>query len=77
MIIFLEELVLPHNFTGTPEVTRFLAQEISPDTCVNILEEHRSALEAHEHLWGSRRITGKGIERHGRWTPKTDFAGGF
>lgn len=44
--LLVRHLVLPHGLAGTREIMRFLAQEISPDTYVNIMDQYRPAFKA-------------------------------
>lgn len=55
--LLVRHLVLPYDLAGTGEIMRFLAQEISPKTYVNIMDQYRPAFKAPYHLRMSRRIT--------------------
>ncbi|MGC9397680.1 MAG: radical SAM protein [Anaerolineae bacterium] len=46
--LLVRHLVLPGNLAGTAEVARFLAEEISTDTYVNVMAQYRPAYRAHE-----------------------------
>jgi putative pyruvate formate lyase activating enzyme len=39
--LLVRHLVMPEGLAGTPEVMRFLAREISPDTFVNVMDQYR------------------------------------
>jgi putative pyruvate formate lyase activating enzyme len=39
--LLVRHLVLPNGLAGTPEVVRFLAEEISPDTYLNLMDQYR------------------------------------
>ncbi len=39
--LLVRHLVMPHDLAGTPEVMRFLAREISPNTYVNLMDQYR------------------------------------
>lgn len=39
--LLVRHLVLPNGLAGTAEIVHFLAQEISPHTCVNIMDQYR------------------------------------
>ncbi len=39
--LLVRHLVLPNGLAGTSEVVRFLAQEISPDTYLNLMDQYR------------------------------------
>jgi len=55
--LLVRHLVLPYDLAGTREIMRFLAQEISPNTYVNIMDQYRPSFKAPYHLRMSRRIT--------------------
>lgn len=44
--LLVRHLVLPGNLSGTKEVLSFIAQEISPDTYVNLMDQYRPCGEA-------------------------------
>jgi putative pyruvate formate lyase activating enzyme len=44
--LLIRHLVLPSGLAGTGEVVRFLAQEVSPDTYVNIMNQYRPCHKA-------------------------------
>ncbi len=46
--ILLRHLVLPGGLAGTPEIMRFLAEEISRDTYVNIMGQYRPEYKVRE-----------------------------
>jgi putative pyruvate formate lyase activating enzyme len=41
--VLLRHLVMPGSVAGTPEIMRFLAQEVSPDTFINLMAQYRPA----------------------------------
>jgi putative pyruvate formate lyase activating enzyme len=47
--LLVRHLVLPNGLSGTPEVLRFLAEEISRDTYVNLMDQYRPCHQAREH----------------------------
>jgi putative pyruvate formate lyase activating enzyme len=49
--------VLPESLAGTDEVVRFLAEEISPDTYLNLMDQYRPAYKAHHFPELNRRIS--------------------
>jgi putative pyruvate formate lyase activating enzyme len=55
--LLVRHLVLPDGNAGTAEVMRFLAEEISPNTCVNVMDQYFPAHEAHRHPPFDRRIS--------------------
>ncbi len=44
--LLVRHLVLPEGIAGTEEVLRFLAQEISPDTYLNLMDQYRPCFKA-------------------------------
>ncbi len=55
--LLVRHLVLPDHVAGTQEVMRFLAQEISANTYVNIMDQYFPAYKAARDRRMSRRIT--------------------
>ena len=44
--LLVRHLVLPHNLAGSKEVMKFLAEQISADTYVNVMDQYRPAGKA-------------------------------
>jgi putative pyruvate formate lyase activating enzyme len=57
--LLLRHLVLPEGVAGTQEVVRFIAEEISKNTYVNIMDQYRPCYQAFDNPPLDRRITGK------------------
>ncbi|HYA87654.1 MAG TPA: radical SAM protein [Nitrospirota bacterium] len=55
--LLLRHLVLPDSIAGTHEVVRFIAEEISKNTYVNIMDQYYPCYEAFDHPPIDRRIT--------------------
>lgn len=55
--LIVRHLVLPGGLSGTREVMRFLAREVSRDTYVNIMDQYRPAYRAFEDARISRRTS--------------------
>ncbi len=55
--LLLRHLILPEGLAGTEEAMRFISQEISPDTYVNIMDQYRPCYKAKETPPLNRRIT--------------------
>jgi putative pyruvate formate lyase activating enzyme len=55
--ILLRHLVMPGNVAGTQEVMRFIAQEVSPDTYVNLMDQYHPAFKTERYPEIDRRIT--------------------
>ena len=59
--LLVRHLVLPNGLAGTQESMRFLAEDISPDTYVNIMDQYRPAHNARLFASLNRPIT---LEEH-------------
>lgn len=57
--LIVRHLVLPENLARTEEVMKFLAEEISPNTFVNIMDQYYPVHKAHNDPVLSRRITSR------------------
>ncbi|MBT9170025.1 MAG: hypothetical protein DDT18_00363 [Actinobacteria bacterium] len=57
--IILRHLVLPQGLAGSEETFRFLAQEISKDTYLNIMDQYHPCYKAYDHPQLGCRITGE------------------
>lgn len=55
--LLLRHLVLPGGLAGTREVARFVAEEISVDTYINLMDQYHPCYKAFEHPPMDRRIT--------------------
>ena len=47
--LLIRHLVLPENLAGTEQVLAFIAQEISPDTYLNLMDQYRPCYRAGEN----------------------------
>ncbi|MEI8004156.1 MAG: radical SAM protein, partial [Methanothrix sp.] len=57
--LLVRHLVLPEDAAGTAEVVRFLSQEISPHTCLNVMAQFRPEYRACCFPELNRPITGQ------------------
>ena len=57
--LLVRHLVMPGGAAGTEEVAKFLAQEISPDTYVNVMDQYRPCGSAHRDSLINRRLSGR------------------
>ncbi|MBA4349555.1 MAG: radical SAM protein [Thermodesulfovibrio sp.] len=57
--LLIRHLILPEGAAGTGEVVRFIAEEISRNTYLNIMDQYRPCCEAFEHPPLDKRITKK------------------
>jgi len=55
--LLVRHLVLPNDLAGTAEIVRFLAQEISQDTYLNLMDQYHPAFNARQFPRLNRRIT--------------------
>jgi len=55
--LLVRHLVLPNNLAGTDVIVRFLAEEISPNTYLNLMDQYRPAYRAHLYPELNRRLT--------------------
>jgi putative pyruvate formate lyase activating enzyme len=55
--LLVRHLVLPADIAGTKEIIRFIAEEISKDTYINIMDQYYPCYKAFEHPPLDRRIT--------------------
>lgn len=55
--LLIRHLVLPNGLSGTDAVARFVANEVSRDTFVNVMGQYRPCHEAHRHAEIDRRPT--------------------
>jgi putative pyruvate formate lyase activating enzyme len=46
--LLVRHLVLPKGLAGTPEIAHFLAEEVSRDTYINIMDQYRPCYKARE-----------------------------
>ncbi len=60
--LLVRHLVLPNNISGTDRVLAFLAEEISRDTYVNIMDQYRPCYRAGEAPELDRMITSAEFE---------------
>jgi putative pyruvate formate lyase activating enzyme len=55
--LLVRHLVLPHGLAGTPQIVRFLAEEISALTYLNLMAQYRPAYHASRYPELNRRLT--------------------
>lgn len=60
--LLVRHLVLPNNIAGTEEVVKFIAEEISKNTYINIMDQYRPCWQVDEYPEINRRITKKEFE---------------
>ena len=57
--LLIRHLVMPDNKAGTTHIVNFIAQEISPNTYVNVMDQYRPCGKAHEDEFINRRLTAR------------------
>jgi putative pyruvate formate lyase activating enzyme len=57
--LLIRHLVMPQGVASSEAVLKFIAEEISVHTYINIMDQYRPEYRAHEHSEISRRITHK------------------
>jgi len=60
--LLVRHLVLPNNLAGSFEIIDFLAEEIGPETAINVMDQYRPCFEAASHPEINRRPTLEEIE---------------
>jgi len=65
--LLVRHLVLPNGLAGTREIVSWLAQEVSRDTYINIMDQYRPCYRAYEHPDLARRTTRVEWEQALRW----------
>lgn len=55
--LLVRHLVLPENLAGTETIARFLAESVSTDTYINVMDQYRPCYKAHELPPLHRRVT--------------------
>lgn len=63
--VLVRHLVMPGDLAGTREIMRFLAQELSPDTFVNLMDQYHPANKVRDRRYEeiNRRITSDELNR--------------
>lgn len=61
--LLVRHLVLPHDLAGSTKVLRFVAEEISRDTYVNIMDQYRPSYQACDDPQLGRRVTREEFRR--------------
>jgi putative pyruvate formate lyase activating enzyme len=55
--LLIRHLVLPGNLAGSREILKFLAEKISLNTYINVMDQYRPAYQAYRHPELDRRIS--------------------
>jgi putative pyruvate formate lyase activating enzyme len=65
--LLVRHLVLPENISGTKTILEFLAEEVSADTCLNLMDQYRPCYRADENPPLDRAITGHEFSQARAW----------
>jgi putative pyruvate formate lyase activating enzyme len=65
--VILRHLVMPNNLAGTDRFVRWVAEELSPDTYVNIMGQYRPCHKASDYPEIARRLTSEEWRQAVRW----------
>ncbi len=65
--LIVRHLVMPHNIAGTDRFTRWIAEELSPTTYVNLMAQYRPEHRASEYPEIARRLTKEEWQQALRW----------
>ena len=65
--LLIRHLVLPNNLAGSFEIIDFLAEEISPKTAINVMDQYHPCFKASSHTKINRRPTPQEIESVSRY----------
>jgi putative pyruvate formate lyase activating enzyme len=65
--LLVRHLVLPNDLAGTRETLRWLAEEISPNTYLNLMDQYRPCYKANEYPELNHRITHEEYQRAVQW----------
>jgi putative pyruvate formate lyase activating enzyme len=65
--LIIRHLVMPHNIAGTDRFVKWVAEELSPTTYVNLMDQYRPEHRASEYPKIARRLTGEEWRQAVRW----------
>ena len=69
--LLVRHLVLPQNLAGTDSMLEFLAEEVSVDTYLNLMDQYRPCYRAEGYAPLERRITSSEFEQALAWAEAT------
>lgn len=61
--LLVRHLVLPDSLAGTGDIVQFLAEEISPETYLNVMAQYRPTYKAHQYPEINRRPSAQEMEK--------------
>lgn len=71
--LLVRHLVLPENLAGTDRILKFLAEEVSPETRLNLMDQYRPCHCADRFPPLDRRLTGETKLRRARAVPENSW----
>ncbi len=71
--LLVRHLILPGDLAGTRDTLQWLAQAISPNTYLNLMDQYRPCYKAQEYPELDRRITREEFARAVRWAEELGF----
>jgi len=57
--LLIRHLILPHQLAGSAQILKFIAEEISRNTYLNLMDQYRPSYRAHRYPELNRRLTRK------------------
>ena len=75
--LLIRHLVMPNQVVGSKEILQFIAQQLSPDSYVNIMDQYRPCYKAVHFPEINRRITQKEYDEVIRWALDAGLHRGF
>ena len=72
--LLVRHLVLPNNLAGTDQIVRFLAEEISQNTYLNLMNQYRPEFRAHHLPDLNRRITQQEYQQAVTWAQEAGLS---
>jgi putative pyruvate formate lyase activating enzyme len=71
--MIVRHLVMPHNLAGTDRFLRFVAEELSPDTYVNVMDQYRPCHQASDYPELDRPLSRKEWRQAVTWAKNSNL----
>jgi len=75
--LLIRHLVMPYGVASSEAVLKFIAEEISVDSYVNLMDQYRPEYRAHEFPEINRRITQREYQEATQWAKRYQLYRGF
>ncbi len=72
--LLVRHLILPNNLAGTDQIVQFLANEISPNTYLNLMTQYRPEYRAHQFQDLNQRIGSVDYQRAFNWAQEVGMS---